>query len=201
MSFEVIDEVIDMAEEGMDDAAEGESEMSPEELEEFNEEIAEAKENVENLGKDVEEFKKFSVIESLKEFGFFLGKTAAIGSIFFGVNLALSKIVKLAGGSEEEKKSNKRKLDVVKAITALIKTETDMSKKLLDWMKEHKDDTVTLDGIEVPLEAVFHKYLGPISDVSIQYQTRAVTRQQNLPKLVLVNQKNQQQKMYTIFIC
>ncbi|XP_072017328.1 uncharacterized protein [Amphiura filiformis] len=31
-------------------------------------------------------------------------------------------------------------------------------------MDAHKDETVTLDGIEVPLESIFHKYLGPISD-------------------------------------
>nr|AIU94790.1 hypothetical protein [Phragmatopoma lapidosa] len=30
-------------------------------------------------------------------------------------------------------------------------------------MKDHKDDTIVLDGIEIPLESVFAKYLDPIS--------------------------------------
>ena len=163
--FEESLDIIEEAEEGLDGATEEEAEMTEEEAEEFKEEIAEAKENVTEMASDAKEFSKFAKFtEAIKSFGLFLVKTAAIGSIFFGVNVLLSKLVKRAQGDKE---SNKKKRAVVNAITALIQSESGKSKKLLDWLKQHQDDTIELDGIPVPLEAIFHKYLGPISDVSI----------------------------------
>ncbi len=148
---------------GMEDAEAGDN-MSPEEKEEFNQEVQQAREGVSELASEASDFKKFVtdyVAKPAKQFGIFVIQNAAIGAILYGVNVALKAMF---GGGDDD--SAKKKLQVTSAITTLIKTETDDCKKLKQWMDDHKDDTITLDGTEVPLESVFFKYMGPISDVS-----------------------------------
>ncbi|XP_072023165.1 uncharacterized protein [Amphiura filiformis] len=142
--FEEAFEVIEESEEALEsEEVDAVDDMTEEEKAEFEEEVADAKKNVAELSKDASEFKKFSITEASKKFGSFVAKNVAIGSILYGVNLSLAKLT-TGGGSDAEKKSNKNKAAVVKAITTLIKTETDDSKKLREWMDAHKDETVTL---------------------------------------------------------
>ncbi|XP_072047690.1 uncharacterized protein [Amphiura filiformis] len=157
-------EIIEEAEEGFEDAGEEVEDMTEEEKAEFEEEVEEAKKDVGELKKDAKKFKDLLNTESTKKFAIFVAKNIAVGAILYGVNLALSKLTKAVGGSTAEKKSNKKKMAVVKAITKLIQTETDDSKNLRDWLTKHKDETITLGGINVPLVSIFHDYLGPISD-------------------------------------
>ncbi|XP_072023113.1 uncharacterized protein [Amphiura filiformis] len=176
--FEEIAEIIEEADEGFEDAGEEVEDMSDEERQEFKEEVTEAKENEEELSRDATEFKKFSKVKAIKKVAVFVGKNLPIGVIFWGVNLALTKLIKIGSGDQQQ--SNKNKLAVIKAIIALIKAETVDSKKLLDWMKLHTDDTIILEGIEVPLEAIFHKYLIPISDAVDQASSAAKPLQKKI---------------------
>ncbi len=167
-AIEVAEEVMEDGSSGLEDVDLSED-MSPEEAEEFNEEVQEARESVAELQSDASDFKKFAteyVTKPAKQFSVFVIKNAAIGVILYGVNVTLQALAKSGGSGGSGDASAKKKLEVTSAITKLIQTETDDCKKLKQWMDDHKDETVTLDGIEIPLESVFFKYMGPISDVS-----------------------------------
>ena len=169
--FEEIEEIFGETEEGLES-----EEMEAEEEAEIAE-IKEAKANVKELSEDANTFKdmanKYSTKAYVKKFAIFAAKNAAIAAILFGVNLGLEKLYKKITGDSDEKQRAKERLDKVNCILKLIKTETDDCTKLKDWMQKHTDDTITLDGIEVPLGSILFKFTGPLSDVSVisQYIT------------------------------
>ncbi|XP_008288383.1 uncharacterized protein LOC103363406 [Stegastes partitus] len=160
---------IEEAIEGVDEAiegAEGGIEELPEEIqEEIEAEVAEARTEVAEFSKVAETLKTFLkfVTTSIPKVVAFVGKNVAIGVILWGVNVSLNKLI-TKKSPKTEAFEVKQKRAAIKALSSVIKTETDLSKKALDWMKEHKDDMITLAGFEVPLESVIAKYLTPISE-------------------------------------
>lgn len=154
-----IEEIIDGVEEAIEGAEEGIEELPEEIQEEIEAEVAEARTEVAEFSKVAETLKTFLefVTTSIPKVAGFVMKNVAIGAILWGVNVSLNKLLP-HGGSDVKKKR-----DAIKALTTVIKTENDLSQKTLDWMKEHKDDQITLDGFEVPLESIIAKYITPIS--------------------------------------
>lgn len=154
-----IEEVIEVVEEVIEGAEEGIEELPEEIQEEVAAEVAEARTEVAEFSKVAETLKTFLkfVTTSIPKVTAFVLKNVAIGAILWGVNVSLNKLL------PHQSSDAKKKRAAVKALTTVIKTETDLSQRSLDWMKEHKDDQITLDGFEVPLESVLSKYLTPIS--------------------------------------
>ncbi|CAC5363797.1 unnamed protein product [Mytilus coruscus] len=149
----------------MADETEGaEEDMEPEEQAEFESEVAYAKEAVQKLSKTAEVFTNImeGSLKMVKSFVMFLAKTTAVGVILYGVNVALSKLTKVTKSKGQH--GNKKILAIVKAIIQLIKTESNLCNAIKDWLLKHKDDTITLDGMEIKLESIFETKLKPISD-------------------------------------
>ena len=165
-----VEEIIEGVEEALEGAEEGLDELPEEVREEVEAAVAEAREEVSVLSKIQSELREMIgivpkfITKAIK----FTSETVAVGAILWGVNTALSKL--LPHGDQQKIKNQQA---VIKALINVIKTETDMSQKTVNWLKEHKDDTVTLDDEPVPLEALLDKYLTPISDVRIFTQSPA----------------------------
>lgn len=155
-----IEEAIEGVEEAIDGAEEGIEELPEEVQEEIEAEVAEARAEVAEFSKVAESLKSLLklVTTSIPKVVGFVAKNVAIGAILWGVNLSLNKLL------PHQSSDAKKKRAAIKALTTVIKTENDLSQKTLDWMKEHKDDKITLDGIEVPLESVIATHLTPISE-------------------------------------
>ncbi|CAC5369098.1 unnamed protein product [Mytilus coruscus] len=189
-------EVIEEAEGGIaDEAEEAGEDMDPEEKAEFESEVADVTNEVDELSKTAKVFKTLmeGSLKALKSFVKFAVHNAAVGTILYFVNVGLSKLTKTNQG--EGQQANKEKLAIVKAIILLIKTETNMCNAIKDWLQTHKDDTVTLDGIEIKLEAIFETQLKPISDaIELTYNTakQLMTKKDgktsfNIPKVADIN--------------
>ncbi|XP_071127548.1 uncharacterized protein [Mytilus edulis] len=158
-------EVIDEAADGMADEAEGaEADMDPADQAEFEEEVADATKEVQELSKTAEVFKDImeGSLKVLKSFGIFVLKNIAVGAIMYFVNVGLSKLIKVTKSKGQN--GNEKILAIVKAIIQLIKTESNLCNAIKDWLQKHKDDTITLEGIEIKLESIFETKLKPISD-------------------------------------
>ncbi|XP_041130745.1 uncharacterized protein LOC121329278 [Polyodon spathula] len=157
-----VEEIIEGVEEAIDGAEEGIEELPEEIQEEIQAEVAEARVEVEELFKISKTLKTLLeyVTTSIPKIAGFVAKNVAIGSILWGVNVTLHKLLPY----EYQSKDLERKRAVIKALTAVIKNEADLSEKLLKWMKDHKDDMITLDGFQIPLESIIQKYIGPVSD-------------------------------------
>ena len=146
--------------------------MDPEEKEEFKEDVEESKENVSSLKKALNSLKDIDVKAGLKAFVKFVGEQIAIAAVFYGVNLALNKLIKggdksSSGGSGGDTEANKQKLKKCKALTTLNKDIATIANAFTHWMTEHQKDRVTIaEGIEVPLTDVFFKYKDKLEDVS-----------------------------------
>lgn len=160
--IEEVIEVFEDADEGIGDEAEGDD-VPEDEREEFEEEAESAKEEVGKLGKVVDFFKSIDWPQVLKKFVLFVVEQAAIGAILFGVNLALNKLIL----NKKDTAQNKVRKAKVAALSKLLKDLSDESKQLSDWLKKHEKDTVTLDGILIPLPDIFTKYTGSIEQVSV----------------------------------
>ena len=91
----------------------------------------------------------------------FVTKNAAIGVIFYGVTIALKKILGSSESGSSSSADAEQKLAKTQAISTLITDESTISQTLIDWLKEHEDDTITIDGI-VPLT----KYTKEMASVS-----------------------------------
>ncbi|XP_052084943.1 uncharacterized protein LOC127722144 isoform X2 [Mytilus californianus] len=160
-----ISDIIDESADGMAEEAEGaEEDMEPEEQAEFEEEVADAKEAVQELSKTAEVFTNImeGSLKMVKSFAIFVLKNIAVGAILYYVNVGLSKLTKVTKSKGQT--GNKKILAIVKGIIKLIKTESNLCKAIKDWLQKHKDDTITLDGIEIKLESIFETKLKPISD-------------------------------------
>ncbi len=162
--FEEIFEVLGEAEDGIAEEGEEAEELDPEESEELEEEVAEATESVSRLRSVADALRELSVSGVLKKFTVFIVKNAAIGAVCFGVNVVLKKL--FVTGSGGNKKAIGQKLAKTKAISALITDISTISKTLTDWLKNHEDDTITIDSIEVPLSDIFFKYTKQMASVS-----------------------------------
>lgn len=166
--MEVVPEVgeeIGDAIDGITDEAEGaEEDMDPEEKEEFEGEVEDATEAVKELSKTAETFTSImkGSLNVIRSFAGFVLKTVAVGAILYGVNVVMAKLIKVTKSTGPN--GNKKIAAVVKAIINLIKTETKLCHAIKDWLLKHKDDTITLDGIEIKLESIFETKLKPISD-------------------------------------
>jgi len=169
--FEAIAEFSEEAEAGFDDAAaedaEGAEDLDPEEEEELEEEVDEAKESSSKLQKVINSLKEIDVVAVLKKFGIFVAQQATIGVVFYGVGLALNKIMKQMKTDSGGQKDLSQKLKKTKALSTLITDISTISNTLTDWLKAHKSDTITIDGdITVPLTDIFIKYTTRMEAVS-----------------------------------
>ncbi|KAL7829137.1 hypothetical protein AOLI_G00300220 [Acnodon oligacanthus] len=175
-----IEEIIEGVEEAIEEAEEGLDELPEEVQEELQGEIAEAQEGVSALS-EAQKALKALIGTASKLFTVAIKFTltnVAVGAILWGVNVALSKL--LPQGDKQKQEVKRRQQAVIKALIAVIKTETDISQKTVNWLKEHKDDTVTLGGESVPLEALLEKYLTPINDATSQSMEAATALQTDL---------------------
>ena len=163
--LEEIAEFSEEAESGFEDAAAEDAEdaedLDPAEKEELDNEVDEAKESASKMQKVVNSLKEIDVVAVLKKFTIFVAEQAAVAVVFYGVNVALTKILqntkKEAGG--EASKDAKQKLAKTKALSALITVISTISQNLTDWLKAHQSDTITIDGdITIPLTDIFIKY-------------------------------------------
>lgn len=153
--FEGIEEEIAEAEEGIED-------LPAEERAEVEAEVAESRASVEKLSatksklKEAYKIAKSGAVWVIK----FTSQNVMIGVILWGVNVTLNKLFPHAPKETKERISN-----VIKALCDVINTEGTINKKALDWMTAHEGDTITLDGVEVPMESVLIKYVKPLGQV------------------------------------
>lgn len=166
MAAEVAEEVFADAEEGI--AAEGEEAeegLSDEQLEKMKADVAEVKDSVSEMKKDLQDLKSLQKPPILKRFVKFVAENVAIGAILYGTNVVLNKLSAKSTGSE--KAGQKQKLDKINALSKLIQDLSNVSKTLTNWLTAHEKDTVTLEGIPIPLPDIFTKYTGKIESVSL----------------------------------
>ena len=160
---EEIADIIEEAGQGIEDEAADTEGLSEEEISELQEEAAEAREATNQLGNVVEGLKKLGNLAW--SFTKFAMQQAAIGSIFYGVTIALKKLTGRSSGADAD--AAKQKYDKVKAVSVFITTTSDLSKEVSDWLEEHKDEEIILDGIKVPLISMFVQFTDPLEDVSV----------------------------------
>ncbi len=55
----------------------------------------------------------------------------------------------------------------IKALSALLSDINTTSKSLTEWLKAHQSDSITLDGISMPLIDIFTKYTTEMQKVSL----------------------------------
>ncbi|KAK3526461.1 hypothetical protein QTP70_027723 [Hemibagrus guttatus] len=163
------------------ESVEGGIEELPEEAQEIiRSEIVEAQAAIEELSVTESNLKKFLL--TLKDCVFtvakFTAQNIAIGAILWGVNVTLNKL--FPQGHTGQSETHKRMSNVIKALSDVINTEANINQKALDWMKVHKDDTITLDEIEVPMEAILSKHLTPIVEASEQTNAIAESLQEKV---------------------
>lgn len=159
---EEIADIIDEASQGIEDEAADTEGLSEEEVTELQEEAAAAQEATTQLGNVVEGLKKLG--DLTLAFTKFVMQNAAIGAIFYGVTIALKKLTARSSGADAA--AAQQKYEKIKAISGFITSSSDMSHEVSDWLHDHKDEYITLDGIDVPLISIFVKYTGPLEDVS-----------------------------------
>ncbi len=169
--FEEIAEFSEEAADGFDDAAaedaEGAEDLDPEEEQELEEDVGEAKESASKMQKVINSLKEIDVVAVLKKFGIFVAQQAAIGVVFYGINVALSKITKQSKTGSGGQKDATQKLAKTKSLSALITDISTISNKVTDWLKAHQSDTITIGGdITVPLTDIFIKYTTKMEKVS-----------------------------------
>ncbi|XP_008294738.1 uncharacterized protein PF11_0207-like [Stegastes partitus] len=178
-----IEEIIEGAEESIEAAGE-EVEGMPEELrEEIELEVAQARSEVVEFSRVAETLRAFSEFArtNIPKVAKFIGETVAIGVILWAVNVCLDKLF------NHRKPEVKKRRDAIKALTSVIKTQTDLGNKTMEWMKEHKDEIITLEGIEVPLEATIAKYITPVSEAVTRAFKTAASLQYELDGKVQYN--------------
>lgn len=153
---ELIVEEIEECIEGIEEGAEA---LSEEEQIEIAADVAEMQELVSTLPEILEEIKSLiwpvfkSCLKTVADIGL-----AVI--IVYQVYIMITKKTK-TGDKEGEKQKN-----VIEALKFLIKTENDLIKKLCDWLKQHKDDTIVLEGIKLPLESIIEEQVKPVSEAA-----------------------------------
>lgn len=152
---EGVQEVIEEAEGGIEELSEEAQEALEGEIEEANtviEELSETESKLETFISKVE--------SSLGKLVSFTVKNVAIGAILWGVNVALSKLL-----SHAHTETHKRMSNVIKALSDVIRAESQINQKALEWMKAHKDETIVLDDFEVPMESILFKFFGQLDEV------------------------------------
>ncbi|KAB5565270.1 hypothetical protein PHYPO_G00239230 [Pangasianodon hypophthalmus] len=173
-----IEEIVEGVEEAIEGAEEGIEELSEEVQEEIQAEIAETRTVIEEL--TTTESKLRGILKSLgscvSDIAKFTFKNIAIGAILWGVNVALNKL--LPQGHQQETKTKIR--NVIKALSDVINAEAAINQKTLEWMKAHENDKITLDGIEVPMEAILTKYMKPLVEATDKSKTIAETLQEKV---------------------
>ena len=152
--------------EGVEGDIEGEAadigeEIGEEEAAELEAEVAEAQQATSTLSKVVDGLKKLGNLTW--KFTKFIAETAATGAIFFGVTIALKKLMATSSGGDPAAQQKYKK---IKAVSEFITSASELSKKVSDWLDAHKDDMITLDGLQIPLISIFVKYTNPLGDVS-----------------------------------
>lgn len=161
MILEEVEEILGEVDEALENEN-GEG-LDPSEAEELDAEIEAAQEGTSKLDKVVKGLKKLG--DLTLDFTKFVVKTVAIGGIFHGVTVGLKKLTALAGGDA----GTKQKYTKIKAISEFIRSSSELSKAVSDWLDAHKDDMIKLDGMDVPIVAIFVKYTNPLGDVSAQF--------------------------------
>ncbi|KAF4081770.1 hypothetical protein AMELA_G00164850 [Ameiurus melas] len=171
-------EIFEAVEEAIEEAEEGIEELPEEAQEELKEEIVEAREAIQELSTTQNKFQEFlkSVGNCVVEVTKFTLKNVAIGAILWGVNVALNKLLP----HPDQKESKTRMRNVIKALQDVINTEAAINKKALEWMEAHKDDTINLDGFDVPLEAILTKYIKPLVEATEKAETIAESLQEKI---------------------
>lgn len=154
--IEGIEELIEEVDGEIAGEAEG---VEGEEAAEIEEEITEAREATSNLGNVVNSLKKLN--DLARPFVKFVAENAAVAAIFYGVNVGLKKLTAKKPGDASAQKQYQK----IHAMGQFLTGSADLSKKVSDWLHAHKDEMIDLEGIQVPLIAIFTKYTNPLEDV------------------------------------
>ncbi|XP_017340775.1 uncharacterized protein LOC108274852 [Ictalurus punctatus] len=172
------EEIIKAVEDGIEEAEEASEGLSGEAREEIEEVIAETRTAIEELSTTQNKLQEFlkSIGNCVAKVAKFTAETVAVGAILWGVNVALNKLLP----QHDQKETKTRMRNVIKALSDVINTEATINKKVLEWMEVHKDDTITLDGYEVSLEAILTKYIKPLVEASEKAETIAESLQEKV---------------------
>ncbi|GAA6081355.1 uncharacterized protein LOC113656467 isoform X1 [Tachysurus ichikawai] len=170
-------EIVDAVEEAIEGVEEDIGELSEEAQEALRSEIAETRTVIEELSTTQSTLQKFLL--TLKDCVYtvakFTAQNVAIGAILWGVNVTLNKLL-----PHSQSETHKRMSNVIKALSDVISAEVKINQKALDWMKIHKDDTICLDGFELPMEAILSKHLTPIEQATEDTETIAKSLQETV---------------------
>jgi Mg2+ and Co2+ transporter CorA len=161
-----LEEIADDAGEDAEDMGK-DDELSEEQKDEMKENIKELNKTISSLKDSLGELK--TVKEPfLKTALKFVGTTSAAAVVFSLVGLGLKKLIALAssGGSSGDTDKDKAKLAKTTALTKVLKKLRDVVKTLTTWMTDHKDDTIDLSGVTIPMVDYFTTEVDAMSDVS-----------------------------------
>ncbi|XP_023155183.1 uncharacterized protein LOC129347274 [Amphiprion ocellaris] len=150
-------------EDTIDDIEKDTEDLSEEERSKMEKKAAKARRDVQEFSRVREFLKPLADMAKtyLPKVAMFIGQNIAMGVILWGVNKVLNK----TSHQDPQKSSDvKKKVAAINALITVIKTQGDLGKKTFEWMKEHKDEVITLDETDVPLESVISKYITPISE-------------------------------------
>ena len=167
MAFEEAEETFSSVELAMEESESFEAWVDTEEsseawvdTEEWQEEVEEDKKCISTFREALESLKRLPT--PVKAIGQFMAKMTAIAAIFFGVTVGLMKLQqKIEGDPATKKKAAK-----IKAFSQFITSAAELSKTVADWLAEHKDEEIKLEGIAVKVGSIFEKYTGELETVS-----------------------------------
>ncbi|TVK90174.1 hypothetical protein Baya_16689 [Bagarius yarrelli] len=177
--IEAIFEAAEEATEVMETEAEGYSEA---EKIEIQAETAAARTEINKFSElmsQVSDFlKQFNYKSAALSVSCFIAKNLAIGAILWGVNVTLNKMFAHTSGKSSETK--KRMRNVIKALSDLISSEAELNQETLKWMKEHQDDVICLEGLEIQMEDILKTHLKPIAEASEKAEKIAESLQETV---------------------
>lgn len=158
--FEEADEILSFSEESITDAGEEDALLDSE-----SDVVAEATEGTSRLSQVLEGLKKLGNLGL--DFTKFVVKITAVGAIFYGVTVAMKKLTAaISGEAGGDSAATKQKATKIKAMSQFLTSSSELAKEVSEWLAAHKDNTITLDGIDVLIVAIFNKYTKPLENVS-----------------------------------
>ncbi len=163
-----LDDVADDAQEEVE-KTENDDELSEEQKEKLAEDLKELKESITSLKDTLGELKTVKepfLKRALKS----VGATTGAAIIFTLVGLGLKKLIdgdsSSGGGSSGDTDENEAKLAKTTALANVLTKLGDVIQTLTTWMTDHKDDTIVLSGVTIPMVDYFTTEVDAMSDVS-----------------------------------